>query len=71
MEESFEAFKSDMEDRVSQVCSLISELLSNTMEDLRKNKSELEIKIAFNQAVLSEIKKIKKEIIEIISEAAE
>ncbi|ADQ05463.1 Dynamin family protein [Caldicellulosiruptor owensensis OL] len=71
MEESFEAFKSDMEDRVSQVCSLISELLSNTMEDLRKNKSELEIKIAFNQEVLSEIKKIKKEIIEIISEAAE
>ncbi|WAM36700.1 dynamin family protein [Caldicellulosiruptor acetigenus] len=66
MEESFETFKTDMEDKISQVCSLISELLRSTREDFNKNKSELERKMAYNQKVLEKIIQLKDEISEVI-----
>lgn len=62
MEESFEAFKTDMDDKISYVCSLISELLRNTRDDFNKNKSELERKMAYNQKVLEKIMQLKDEI---------
>ncbi|AEM72872.1 dynamin family protein [Caldicellulosiruptor acetigenus] len=66
MEESFETFKTDMEDKISQVCSLISELLRITREDFNKNKSELERKMAYNQKVLEKIIQLKDEISQVI-----
>ena len=68
MEESFETFKTNMEDKISQVCSLISELLRSTREDFNKNKSELERKMAYNQKVLEKIIQLKDEISEVIDD---
>lgn len=68
MEESFETFKTNMEDKISQVCSLTSELLKNTREDLNKNKSELEKKMLHNQKVLEKITQLKDEISEVIDD---
>lgn len=68
MEESFEAFKVDMEEKISQVCSLISELLRNTRDDFNKNKSELERKMLYNQKVLEKITQLKDEISEVIDD---
>jgi len=66
MEESFDAFKMDMEEKISQVCGIITELLRNSKEDFNKSKSELEKKIQSNQKVLEKITKLKEKISQII-----
>lgn len=66
MEESFDAFKMDMEEKISQVCGIITELLRNSKEDFNKSKSKLEKKIQTNQKLLEKITKLKNEISQII-----
>ncbi|AZT91190.1 GTPase [Caldicellulosiruptor changbaiensis] len=68
MEESFEAFKTDMEDKISQVCGIITELLRNSKEDFNKSKSELERKMLYNQKVLERVTKLKTELSQVIFE---
>jgi len=66
MEESFDAFKIDMEEKISQVCGIITELLRNSKEDFNKSQSELEKKMQSNQKVLEKITKLKEKISQII-----
>lgn len=66
MEESFDAFKMDMEEKILQICGIITELLRNSKEDFNRSKSELERKIQTNQKLLDKIRKLKNEIFQII-----